>query len=109
MQFSECSIANHLIKNIQAEKEKQHDTAPRLNRYDCNGNVSIKIDIENKLATIKINHQLLHPQPENIATTNDIKEYITNNLDYTASKLYKKIVNNKMDGFNTLTVDQIYY
>ncbi|CAG8758776.1 11366_t:CDS:2, partial [Gigaspora margarita] len=70
--FSECSIANHLIKNIQAgdgycyiyhtknthkksvtaiykcncridsvkkprkhlEKEKQRDTAPRLNRYD---------------------------------------------------------------------------
>lgn len=145
--FSECSISNHLIKNIQAgdgycyiyhtknthkksvtaiykcncridsvkkprkhlEKEKLHDTAPRLNRYDCNGNVSIQIDIENKLVTIKINHQLLHPRPENIAATNEIKEYITNNLDYTASELYKKIVNNKMDGFNTLTVDQVYY
>ncbi|CAG8837919.1 34508_t:CDS:1, partial [Racocetra persica] len=42
------------------DKEKQRDTIPRLNRYDCNGNISIKVDIECKLAVIKINHQLLH-------------------------------------------------
>ncbi|CAG8839068.1 23246_t:CDS:2, partial [Racocetra persica] len=121
--LSESYIANKLIENVQAgdgyhtvkrlrkhlDKEKQCDTIPRLNRYDCNGNVSIKVDIECKLAVIKINHQLLHMRPENIATTNEVKGYITDNLDYTASELYKKIVINEMDGFKTLTMDQVYY
>ncbi|CAG8760567.1 982_t:CDS:2, partial [Gigaspora rosea] len=125
--LSESSIANKLIEKVQAgdgcncridtvkksrkhlDKEKQRDTVPRLNRYDCNGNVSIKVDNKSNLAVIKINHQLLHTRPENITTTNEIKEFITNNLDYTASELYKKIVINEMDGFKTLTTDQVYY
>ncbi|CAG8808369.1 13594_t:CDS:2, partial [Racocetra persica] len=54
--LSESSIANKLIEKVQAgdgyhtvkksrkhlDKEKQRDTVPRLNRYDCNGDVSIK-------------------------------------------------------------------
>ncbi|CAG8768730.1 27931_t:CDS:2, partial [Racocetra persica] len=66
----ESAIANKLIGYVQAdsgkksrkylEKDKQRDTIPRLSRYDCNGNVSIKIDYENNFAIITMNHQLLH-------------------------------------------------
>lgn len=93
-----CRIDTVKKPRKHLDKGKQRDTVPRLNRYDCNGNVSIKVDNISKLAVITINNQLLHTRPENFTTTNEIKEYITDNLDYTASELYMKIVINEMDG-----------
>ncbi|CAG8806568.1 41866_t:CDS:2, partial [Gigaspora margarita] len=79
------TIYKSLISIPEIDENLEGDIGFSLNVV----NVSSKINTENKLATIKINHQLLYPQPENIATTNEIKKYITNNLDYIASKLYK--------------------
>ncbi|CAG8790443.1 4425_t:CDS:2, partial [Racocetra persica] len=106
-----CNCHADCIKKPQKhlDKEKQRDTTSRLNRYECDGYISIKVNIENKLAIIKISHRILHPRPENINVMNDIKEFITNNSSYIAAELYKKIVSNRITGFETLTQDQVYY
>ncbi|CAG8853872.1 22251_t:CDS:2, partial [Gigaspora margarita] len=90
------TIYKSLISIPEIDENLEGDIGFSLNVV----NVSIKIDTENKLATIKINHQLLYPRPENIATTNKIKEYIINNLDYT-SKAY--MVRYKQDNSESLS------
>ncbi|CAG8683669.1 2671_t:CDS:2, partial [Racocetra persica] len=56
-----------------------------------------------------LNHMLLHPRPQHINVTDEIKDYIKANQKHSASELYKQIIIEKIKGYELLTVNQTYY
>ncbi|CAG8690538.1 31696_t:CDS:2, partial [Racocetra persica] len=46
---------------------------------------------------------------QQISVSNEVKKYIQANLSFFASELYRQITKEKMDGYELLTVKQVYY
>ncbi|CAG8504754.1 7144_t:CDS:1 [Racocetra persica] len=99
-----------LEKRMKKNKDesKQCNREPRIAHYDCKGTIVIKVDLQNTLAFIKLNHTL-HPRPQHFNVNNEIKEYIQANMNHSASELYQQIVTKKMEDYELLTTNQIYY
>ncbi|CAG8848268.1 20812_t:CDS:1, partial [Racocetra persica] len=88
---------------------KQRNTGSYLIRYACEGLLSIAIDLANNYANIKLSHKHLHQRPRHISVSEQVKQYIRENLVFRASELHREIITKKLDGFETLTVDQVYF
>ncbi|CAG8692304.1 3031_t:CDS:2, partial [Ambispora leptoticha] len=106
-----CNCHQELEKKAKKvlDNSKQCNTESRLDCYDCKGAIFVRIDLQNKLASVKLDHVYLHPQPQHIGITDEIKIYIKENLVYSAPELYKQIVLEKINGYELIMVDQAYY
>ncbi|CAG8830568.1 23060_t:CDS:2, partial [Racocetra persica] len=76
---------------------KQRNTGTYLTRYECEGLLSIFIDLINQYANIKLNYKQLHQRPQFIGVTEQVKQYIHEHLILRASKLYQEIITKKLD------------
>ncbi|CAG8841962.1 10803_t:CDS:2, partial [Gigaspora margarita] len=79
------------------DNSKQYNTKSQLDCYNCKGAILVRLNLQNKLASVKLDHVYLHPRPQYIAITDEIKKYIKENLVYSASELYKQIVLEKIN------------
>ncbi|CAG8649114.1 770_t:CDS:1, partial [Scutellospora calospora] len=86
----------------------QRDTMPRIIRYDCGGTIQINIERTHNLVVVNI-YYYLHPPPEAIEVSQQIRNYIFNNNLLTVPQLYNNIKNEKINGFLNVTRKQIYY
>ncbi|CAG8857171.1 29785_t:CDS:1, partial [Gigaspora margarita] len=99
------------LKNKKARVSNilsQCDTMPRIVRYDCGGTIQINIEQIHNLAVVNIYHYI-HPPPETMEVSPQIRNYIINHNLLTVPQLYSNIKNEKIDGFLNITRQQIYY
>ncbi|CAG8695225.1 7268_t:CDS:1, partial [Racocetra persica] len=91
-----------------AEILNRRDTLPRINRYACGGTIRINIDRSCNLAIVGIYHYI-HPPPEAMEVSSQIRDYIINNSLLTVPQLYNNIKEQQLDGFSHITQHQVYY
>ena len=95
--------AKHLIL------DKQRDTPTFLERYNCEGIITIEIFSKTDLITIKYSHKMLHPRPSHIKTSLEIRKFIQNNINYSASEICQQIRENQINGYESITIQQTYF
>ena len=77
-------------------------------RYNCKGRIKILIDETDKhIACIVINHHILHNLPLDVAVSENIKQFIKDNVDLFPRTIYSQLVANGMD--ITIRQKQIHY
>ncbi|RGB26960.1 hypothetical protein C1646_674366 [Rhizophagus diaphanus] len=105
-----CNIRIELKKHSVKHKDlaKQRNTDPRIQKYACDGYISIKIDYQNNLIFFKLEH-ILHIRPDHIEVTNTVKEYIHSNIRLSALEIFYRIKEQKLPGYEMLTKGQVYY
>ena len=52
---------------------------------------------------------MLHPRPRHVNTTPEIKKFIHNNVNCNASEIWHQIQENKISGYENITLQQTYY
>jgi hypothetical protein len=65
-----------------------------MNRYSCEG--CIKISIYEDLANIEMQH-ILHPTRADVSIPNEIKLFISENIDLLPREIYKRLVERGLD------------
>ncbi|CAG8759367.1 299_t:CDS:2, partial [Gigaspora rosea] len=88
---------------------KQQNTGSYIIRYACEGLLSIAINLTSNCANIKLSHKQLHQRPKYTMVSEQVKQYVRKNLVLRASELHHEIISKKLDGFETLTIDQVYF
>ncbi|CAG8857278.1 28760_t:CDS:1, partial [Gigaspora margarita] len=71
-------------KNQDASK---HRDTKSMDRYDCNRMIIISINHTTLIATIYIRYHLLYPYPKDVSISDDIKQFIMNNIDLLPHKI----------------------
>lgn len=71
-------------------QDKQQDRE-YIERYDCNGTLKISLNIETQIATVNLQHDLLHKWPDRFGINNIIKEKIKKNLHLMSSDIFKQL------------------
>ncbi|CAG8848874.1 2246_t:CDS:2, partial [Gigaspora margarita] len=90
---------------------KQRNTGPFLTRYRCEGLLSVDINLNNNnnLANVKLHYKQLHQRPRHVGVSEEIKQFIRENLEQRASELHRIIISKKLNGYEILTLDQVYF
>jgi hypothetical protein len=68
-----------------------------MTRYNCNGLIKIKVDLQSEIAIVKIVHSQLHPIPIDVTVPDNVKEFIKNNIDLLPREIYYKLVDEELD------------
>ncbi|CAG8583514.1 9960_t:CDS:2 [Cetraspora pellucida] len=76
----------NLIKHESIEK--QRDRIP-IERFNCNGLIKIIINMELKIASIHLQHSIIHKQSEQFGVNENIKEEIQKNIHFVPSDIYQ--------------------
>ncbi|CAG8841787.1 1660_t:CDS:1, partial [Racocetra persica] len=92
-----------------ADISKQRNREPYLVRYACEGLLSVDINLNDNLANVKLYHKQLHQRPKHIYVSEDIKQFIRENLVHRAPELHRIIISKELCGYKTLTIDQVYF
>jgi hypothetical protein len=66
---------------------KQRDKRS-IERFDCNGILKIKIDIDSKTAIVQLYHDLIHDRPEKSNISQEIKSFIKDRLCQTPAEIF---------------------
>ncbi|CAG8794566.1 5655_t:CDS:1, partial [Racocetra fulgida] len=69
---------------------KQRDRG-YIERFSCNGTLKIVLNMETNIATIDLQHNLLHKRPDRFNTSDDIKAEIKKNIHLTPADIFKQL------------------
>ncbi|CAG8845821.1 32629_t:CDS:2, partial [Gigaspora margarita] len=75
----------------------KHRDTKSIERYDCNGMIRISINCTTLMATIYIRHGLLHSYPKDVSVSDNIKQFIMNNINLLPREIYAQLVENGLD------------
>ncbi|CAB4410551.1 unnamed protein product [Rhizophagus irregularis] len=84
-----CSQCKSLAKRPRKNEsiEKQRDRIP-IERFNCNGLIKIKLKMGTNIASVNLQHSIIHKRPERFDVNEDIKEEIRKNIHLTPSDIY---------------------
>ncbi|CAG8786521.1 43781_t:CDS:2 [Gigaspora margarita] len=77
------------FQSFKLEHEFKNSIHEKIFHYNCNGKISIKIDILVAKAKVVLKHKLLYERPVNVTTPSEIKQEISKNLDLNPIELHK--------------------
>ncbi|GBB90875.1 hypothetical protein RclHR1_00180013 [Rhizophagus clarus] len=89
--------------------DKQRDTPSYLKWYHCKGTINIEILSSLNYINIKYSHKILHSRPVHVKTTPEIQRFIQDNINCLAPEIWRQIQENKIKGYENITVQQIYH
>ena len=69
------------------------------------GALSIKILQNENIVWVKMKHK----RPRRVAVTDEVKNYIVSNIKHTVPDIYQGIKDQKLCGYELLTIKQVYY
>lgn len=107
--YCNCRIELEKKSTKNPSLDKQRDTPNYLKRYHCKGTVNIEILSSLDYININYSHKILHPRPVHVKTTLEIQKFIQNNINCLAPDIWRQIRENKVKGYENITVQQIYY
>ncbi|CAB4389486.1 unnamed protein product [Rhizophagus irregularis] len=93
-----------LVWQKNLKKLKQRDKWS-IERFDCNGILKIKIDIDSKTAIVQLYHDLIYDRPEKSNISQEIKSFIKDRLCQTPTEIFSQLEINNLN----LTQKQCYY
>jgi len=73
-------------EDLSKQRDKQS-----IERFDCNGILKIKIDINLKIAIVQLYHDLIHDRPEKIHVSEEIKIFIRDRLCQTPAEIFSQL------------------
>lgn len=82
--YCNCKFERKKKKLWIEDISKQRDSEPRLLQFECEGSILITIKQSYDLVYIRIHH-LLHPRPQSVSVSSEVKDYIRNNHLLTVS------------------------
>ncbi|RIB12830.1 hypothetical protein C2G38_2327609 [Gigaspora rosea] len=68
-----------------------------MERFDCHGTIKITINQSNNIAKLVLKHELIHAQPKNVIVSQDIKEFIKENINLLPREIYAQLVENGLN------------
>ena len=89
--YCNCRIELGKRKAKHPDLDKQRDTPMYLERYNCEGIINIEIFTNLDLINVEYSHKMLHPRPNHVKTTLEIKNFIQDNLNYSVSEIFHQI------------------
>ncbi|CAG8695571.1 3890_t:CDS:2, partial [Gigaspora rosea] len=92
-------VVKELIELIEIPHEdstKHYDT-PTMERFNCHGTIKITISQSNNTAKLVLKHKLIHAQPKNVIVSQDIKEFIKENINLLPREIYAQLVENGLN------------
>ncbi|CAG8752802.1 6709_t:CDS:2, partial [Racocetra fulgida] len=96
-----CSQSNEIKREYVDSNRK------RIDWFDCKGKLTIKIDLLAAEAKVRLQHNLTHNKPIDIAVPSEVKQEIKENLEMTPTYL-RSYLRKKFD-LSYITSKQIYY
>ncbi|RIB02909.1 hypothetical protein C2G38_2226505 [Gigaspora rosea] len=102
-------VASCTAKFIKNGDEVHRDTPIRIEQYNCEGVIKIKILVFLNIIKIDCSHLILHPRPIHVATTLEVQEFIRNSINYLVLELHRQIRKKELKGYENLTVQQTYF
>ena len=97
-----CSQCHELEREY-----KESSNRPQIARFNCHGKLYIRVDIAAAEATVKLNHDILHEKPVDIATPEEMKKEIQANVHMDPVQL-RTHLRNKFE-VQKITAKQIHY
>jgi hypothetical protein len=82
-----CSQCHSLAKRPRKHEsiENQRDRIP-IDRFNCNGLIKIKLKMGINIASVHLQHSMIHKRPERFGVNESIKEEIRKNIHFSPSK-----------------------
>ena len=68
-----------------------------MKRFNCNGIIKIVVNKSSNVVNLSVNHDFLHKKPVNTEVTQDIKDFIRNNIDLLPREIYAQLVSKGLD------------
>ncbi|CAG8676374.1 11133_t:CDS:2, partial [Gigaspora rosea] len=86
---------------LVSKRQKHSDISKQRNtEFDMLRRSSlIAINLANNYANIKLSHRQLHQRPRYNSVSEEVKQYISENLVFKTSELHREIISKKLDGF----------
>ncbi|CAB4478365.1 unnamed protein product [Rhizophagus irregularis] len=100
-----CSQCQQLAKKPRKNEDlnKQRDRE-YIKHFDCNGLITISINMNTFLVTIHLKHDILHKRPERCAVSDTIKEKIKQYINFTPKDIFRQLEQENPD----LTQKQVH-
>jgi hypothetical protein len=93
-----CSQQNALAKKPRKNADSpKHRDKPSMERFDCSGVIKVSINQSTMMAEVHLQHDFLHAQPKDTSVSQDIKDFIHENIDLLPRKIYARLVSNGMN------------
>ncbi|CAG8790618.1 15761_t:CDS:1, partial [Cetraspora pellucida] len=73
-------------KDLDKQRDREY-----IERFNCTGVLKILLDIEMNVATIDLQHNLLHKRPDRFNTSDDIKAEIKKNLHQMPADIFRQL------------------
>ncbi|CAG8793302.1 43654_t:CDS:2, partial [Gigaspora margarita] len=106
-------VVEELSSSLSSKPRKHKDLAkhrdtPSMEQFDCSGTVKITINqSNNNIATLSLKHKLIHEQPKDITVSQDVKEFIRENIDQLLREIYAQLVGSSLNPL--IWQKQIYF
>ena len=106
--FYYCSQRDIMINKPRKypDSSKQRDV-PSMERFHCGGVIKISVDITKQMFEVKLVHTNLHIRPINKSVSQDVKDFIKDNIDLLPREIYYRLVDKDMD--ITIRQNQIHF
>src|SRR5581483_6520525 len=93
-----CSQRHDLAARPKKHQDvSKHRDTKAMERFRCNGIVKVSIDSLNNMASLSVKHDLLHKKPTNVEVSQDIKDFIKENINLLPREIYAQLVNKGLD------------
>ena len=89
----------HKHKDLNKQRDREY-----IKRYNCNGLITVSINMSTFLITIHLKHDILHKRPERHAVSDTIKEKIKQYINFTPKDIFRQLEQENPD----LTQKQVH-
>ena len=93
-----CSQRDILAKKPRKhiELSKQRDVSS-MERYKCDGFIKVSIDKTMEIAEVTLIHKILHQKPVDTYVSQEVKDFIKDNIDLLPREIYARLINKGID------------
>ncbi|CAG8742449.1 12731_t:CDS:2, partial [Cetraspora pellucida] len=96
-----CTLAKRPRKHDDSNKQRDREY---IDQFTCNGILKILLDMEINVATVDLQHNLLHKRSDRFNVTDDIKVEIQKNIHCTPANIFRQLEQQNPN----LTQKQVY-
>ena len=75
-------------KSKKHQDNSKHRDVSVMKRFNCNGVIKIAVNKSSNMVNLSVNHDFLHKKPINTEVSQDIKDFIKENIDLLPREIY---------------------
>jgi len=94
-------------QSLELKRQYKESNRPRVERFECHGKLTIRIDVPGKEAMAKLSHDCQHEHPVDVTMPPEVKQEIEKNLHMDPLQLRTHL--HSMFDISIITTKQIHY